>query len=391
MRAALKHWFFINGSAGAAELPDTFTRGWITSDEFTFSDNLVTPITNLGQVDRIREYRNTSVQNNLVWIGTDPASGKGQHTAVDTYGSGQKPIWLQNHGGLIFIPNTFDRHYETGTMTAISGACTAIKFSIPLAGTLNEYESNSSNKLLSIRDRSNNRIAWGRTNTEVDPTTGGIPDMYKVHMYVGYRAADGNMYAEIDGVPYNGGTLMAIGTNNITEQAIGSTGHPADFLHGPCFYIAGTQTPGDAAWTAMIAAYRAWYEDFSGLTLNSYPTAFPYATFDGGGFNDTLIWTNATNRFTLPSSLTLKNGATSWRVTWWEGGTVNGVQYENRTHLKTQTGSSISDFFLARGVDFGSDPETVTNLWICAEVTALNGVEEMPFDIKTKFKADNTT
>jgi hypothetical protein len=365
----------------------------LINSTFAFTDNLVTPVTHLAQIDRIKEFNNTSANNNLVWIGSDPASGKGQHTAVDVYGSGQKPIYIGRHGGWIYIPNTFDRHYETVTMTpAIAAPCTDIRFRIILGGTLNEYYDNSTGQQGMARDRSNTRIAFGKTPTEVDPAAGGVPAMYRLHMYVGYRDAGGNYYMEIDGVPYNGGATMAIGTNNITEEAAGATGHPCDTLRGPSFLISGAQTPGNAAWIAMVNAYKNWFQSYSGLTLNGYPTAFPYVTLDNGGFNDNPVWNNGLNRWEIPTSAQLKNGADTYICTWWNGGPTNGVQYENRSWIKTIESTDRTALFLNR-TELGGDSETITNNWICFELWAKNSStgEVTPFDIKSKFKQDNIT
>jgi len=368
------------------------TRIWPINTSYVYSDNLITPITDGGEAFKIKELNDTSSNNNLTFIGTDPPSGKSERISDVAYGSGL-PKFFNKHGGMIFIANTFDRHFETSAITpAIAGACTFIKFRISLGGTLNEYDDNSSNSLGMMRDRSNSNLSWGKTNTEVNPGVGGLPAMYKVHMYVGYRNASGQLYAEVDGVPYNSGTLMSIGTNNITEHALGATGHPMDSLKlGADVLISGTQTTGDAAWLSLVSSWRSWFESNCGITLGSYPTQFPMVTFDSGGYDDDPIWQTATKRLLLPTSINPLNGVTSYEVTWWEGGLVNGDQYENRTLLVKKTGSDPTLLYAERGVDWGiGAPTTTTLLWICAEVIGITaGGVRCPFPIKTKFKIDN--
>jgi len=220
-------------------------------------------------------------------------------------------------GGFVQIVNSTPQRFQSAPNFSPSyTAGSAVWLMRMTGGTDNEYFHFITNGL-GFRDRdegTGNSTQLGYSSSSGNIGSGLralIGNVYQLCTFEVYRDAAGNAQMYINGTAY--GSTVAVGTNNLTEFGLGSNAHNATLSSYASAFISGARD------TTKINNLIAYWANRYG-TMGSYPSDFPYITFDGGGsYNDKETW-NAGDTSINAASYTFRSptgkaeGATEFRL-----------------------------------------------------------------------------
>jgi hypothetical protein len=351
--------------------PTTITARYYSADVSFKNTSKTTPAVDGEGVQTIEDQVGDV---DLDWIGT--ITGKVQLQGTDVYGDTDPyPRYHSEDGGFIRISNSEPQKFETASIS-YTGEITTYEFYRLAGGTDNEYWNFVSNRVGSMRDRDSgtgNSTQLGGTNSLVtwSPADRLYPDIvYKKNMMATHRTAAGNAQFYLNRTAR--GPVTAIGTNTMTEFAIGSNSHNANLD-----YFAGAVV--NAAYSATTAGQlqKLWEKKHG--DVGTYSEDYPMITFDNGSaWNDQETWTTGDKSWNAPSHtfrspIGAAEGATEVRF-YTSTSSVQATAIANRTYVGTKVvGVDANPYKWIRNVDFnvglGTSP---TNVYVWMEVTAVD-------------------
>jgi len=288
------------------------------------------------------------------------------------------PKFHNKGGGFIQIINSTPQRFQSApNMTGVTAASQMWLIRMT-GGTDNEYFIFITNGL-GFRDRD----AGTGNSTQLGYSSGSgnlgsalrvlQEQIYQLVAIEVHRDASGNAQMYVNGVAY--GSPVAIGTNNLTEFAFGSNAHNATLS-----FYAGAMINGarDENKTNSIIDY--WESAYG--AMGSYPTDFPYITFDDAGYDDFETWSTGDKSINAPS-YTFRNGtegATEFRLygsTSSAQATAIGTKFLVATKIR---GVDANPGKFIRGTDYGVAPGTQTNVYYWIEVIGVDDLgNRQPF------------
>lgn len=344
--------------------PATITQRYYSADVAFKDTGKTTPAVDGEGVQAIEDQ---VADVDLDWIGT--ITGQAQIQSDFDYGDTDPyPKFHDKDGGFIQILNSTPQKLETGSIS-YAGQASMVYFVRLNGGTDNEYFFFVSNGG-GMRDRdegTGNSTQIGSFNTLTTLSSGGrvlTSHVYKTVMFELVRDGSGNLQLYVNGTAW--GNNAVVGTNNMTEHAWGSNSHNATISMFASAIYTGAR---DA--TKVGQLQKLWEKKHG--AVGSYPSDFPYVTFDSGGtYSDKETWNAGDNSinaaaYNFRSPTGKAEGATEFRLygsTSATQATAIGTKFLVATKIK---GVDANPGKFIKGTDY-----TTANVWYWIEVIGVD-------------------